>query len=121
MPRTAVVPVSYIRDSSFEVAAGTTIDATLVTNGVVITQANTHKLTVEVANTAAAPKNITIRAGVNPPALHAGQGNKIIAVANAKTHRIGPLTSMRFSQANGDLYIDLETGTTGTISAFLSP
>lgn len=121
MARTAVTPVQMNRDTSAAVVAGTTIDAGLVTAGVVITGANTPKLLIEVANTALAAKNVTVRAGVSPPALYAGQGDLVRSVAASATHKFGPLSSMRFCQAHGDLYIDFETGTTGTISAFLLP
>ncbi|MGH7954752.1 MAG: hypothetical protein ACREOZ_02200 [Gloeomargaritales cyanobacterium] len=121
MARTSVTPVQMVANTSAEVVAGTTIDSTLVTAGVVIADGNTSKLLIEVANSAGGAKNVTVNAGAYPPALYSGQGNLVRSVGASKTHKFGPLDGMRFSQEDGSITIDFETGTTGTISAFLLP
>lgn len=122
MPRTAVSATALTPNASIVEPTGTTIDATLVTNGVEVTAGNRTELVVlEVANTAGAPKNVIVRAGDNPPAASAGQGDLTVAVTNATTRRIGPFESARFIQSDGKLNVDFESGTTGTIKVVALP
>jgi hypothetical protein len=118
MARTAVVPTVMVRNSAVLKPSGTTIDATLVTNGVVIAKCDFKRTVFEVANTAAGPKNIIIRGGDYPLASAGRQGDLTIPVTNATTKEFGPFDSGRFAQdPGGDLHIDFEAGTTGTILA----
>lgn len=118
MARTAVVPTALVRNGAIVKPAGTTIDATLVTNGVVIAKADYKRTVFEVANTAATPKTVTIRGGDYPLASAGSQGDMVISVTNATTKEFGPFDSGRFAQdPGGDLHIDFEAGTTGTILA----
>jgi hypothetical protein len=73
-----------------------------------------------IAATFAGAKNYTIKAGANPPALNAGQGDLVIAINNT-TKLVGPLTSARFVQKDGSLNVDVEAAATGTIAAIHVP
>ncbi|WP_030322842.1 MULTISPECIES: hypothetical protein [Streptomyces] len=63
---------------------------------------------------------ITVKAGDNPPAVAAGQGDLAVSVAFGTTHYIGPFESGRFVQSDGSLMITSST-TTGTIAALRVP
>ena len=118
MARSAVVPTALVRNGSVVKPAATTIDATLVTNGVVVAKADFKRTVFEVANTAATPKNVIIRGGDYPLASAGRQGDLSIPVTNATTREIGPFDSGRFAQdPGGDLHIDFEAGFTGSITA----
>lgn len=118
MPRTALTPTALGPNSQVVRPAGTTIDATLVTNGVVIKGVPLEELVIEVDQTAVGGKAITINAGDAPPALEARQGNLQVTVAQNATGVFGPFTSGRFSQADRSIEIDFASGTTGAIRAY---
>lgn len=117
MARTDITPVSRVHNSSIVEPTGTTIDATLVTNGVRILKPNTRTIEIVVANTAVADKIVTLKAGnVGGGAIKRSQGDlTLTVVATTGVRRIGPLESARFSQADGSLWVDFAAGTTGTI------
>lgn len=126
MPRTAVTPTVLTANDATAEGAGTTIDGTLVTNGVSV--ALTHPLEehiLEVTHTSDAEKDLTVAAGDDPPADAAGQGALVEAFAagnvTAVTKFVGPLTSSRFIQNDGTLHIDFETGFTGTLRVIRVP
>lgn len=123
MPRTAVVPRALAKNSGLNGATGaTTIDSTLVTNGVTIANARPERLLIRVANTEGSTNTVTVKAGDNPPALRAGQGDLVVTVAaTSGVQFIGPLESDKYLQADGSLEIDLETGMTGSIDALYWP
>jgi hypothetical protein len=79
-----------------------------------------------VANTAAAPHNLIVRAGVGGgatpgPAQRAGLGDLTVVITNATTRYIGPLDPSRFIQADGSINLDEDSGFTGSIIAILMP
>jgi hypothetical protein len=118
MARTLLTVTDLVANASVAEPAGNAVD---VANGHYVPgSVPLEELVIDVNQTFAGAKNITIKAGANPPALAAGQGDLVIAI-NAATRRIGPFTSARFSQADGSLWIDLEAGTTGTIKAIHMP
>lgn len=123
MPRTAVAPRALVANGGLNGATGaTTIDATLVTNGVVINSAEPERTLIRVTNTEASTNTVTIRAGDNPPALAAGQGDLVVTVAaSTGVQYIGPVESGRFLQNDGTLEVDFETGMTGAIDVLLLP
>lgn len=123
MPRTAVIPRALVANGSLNGAAGaTTIDSTLVTNGVVINSAEPERILIRVANTEGSTNTVTVQSGDNPPAHAAGQGDLVVTVAaTSGVQFIGPLESGRFLQNDGTLEIDFETGMTGTIDVLLLP
>lgn len=106
--------------------AGTAIDQA---NGMNVSLATTaipaapgaELLLLRVANTAASPKNVIIRAGAYPPAFESGKGDQNVSVTNGTTRWIGPFEYARHAQADGSINVDFDAGTTGTITAFLVP
>lgn len=123
MARTAVVPRALTKNSGLNGATGaTTIDSTLVTNGVTIANARPERLLLRVANTEGSTNTVTVKAGANPPALRAGGGDLVTTVAaTSGVQFIGPLESDKYLQADGSLSIDFETGMTGSIDALYWP
>lgn len=126
MPRTAVVPRALVPNSNLIGSTGaTTIDATLVTNGVVVENAKPELMLIRVTNTEGSTNVVTIRAGDNPPAMAAGLGDLAVTVAaTTGVQYIGPFESGRFLQGGadaGDLFIDFETGMTGAIDILTFP
>lgn len=63
---------------------------------------------------------LTVKAGDNPPAIAAGQGDLAVAVAFGTTQFLGPFESGRFVQSDGSMLIE-STTTTGTITALRVP
>lgn len=126
MPRTAVVPRALVPNGNLIGSTGaTTIDATLVTNGVVVDAAKPELMLIRVTNTEGSTNTVTIKAGDNPPALAAGLGDLVVTVAaTTGVQYIGPFESGRFLQGGadmGDLHIDFETGMTGAIDILTFP
>jgi hypothetical protein len=107
-----------------------TIDATLVAAGAIINDAEPERTLIRVTNTEGSTNVVTVVAGANPPAHAAGQGNLAVTVAaTSGVQFIGPVESGRFLQPvddagvaqGGSLYINFETGMTGTIDVLLLP
>lgn len=123
MARTAIVPRALAKNSNLIGTTGTTtIDSTLVTNGVTIANAKPERLLLRVTNTEASTNTVTVKAGDNPPALRAGQGDLVVTLAaSTGVQFIGPLESDKYLQDDGSLSIDLETGMTGAIDALYWP
>lgn len=122
MARTAVSYTAFTANSSIVDVAGTTIDSTLVTNGVKIANAVPEETVIRVANTAGADKVVTVNAGDYPPAIAAGQGNLTgTVVATSGVRFFGPFESGRFLQNDGTMEVDFASGTTGAITVFRVP
>lgn len=123
MARTAITPTEFTPNAGLTEPAGTTIDAALVANGVEVNTSDPlDEVVVRVANTSGSARDITIQSGANPPALSAGQGDLVVSVpATTGVRWIGPFTGARFAQADGNLWIDFATGTTGTITIYHVP
>lgn len=122
MARTAITPtVLGPNSATVDPAAGDTIDPTLVTNGVIISGVPLEELIVVVDQQTAARDDITIRAGANPPALEAGQGDLVQELDEDEVGWFGPFTSARFAQADSSLHVDFSAGTTGSIWAYHIP
>lgn len=120
MARTAVPYSELVANSSLDDPAGTALNAG-AGNGHSIADALPEYTVLRVDNTSAGEVDITFLAGDNPPALAAGQGNLVVPVAASSVEWIGPIESGRFLQNDGTLLIDVETGATGTITAFKVP
>lgn len=73
-----------------------------------------NSLQITVNNSADAAKKLTIKAGVFDNAV---LGDKTISVSSGKTTVILLENPSRFQQKDGAVYIDYETGFTGTIYA----
>lgn len=123
MPRTAVVPRALVANGNLIGTTGaTTIDATLVTNGVSVTGAIPEQTLIRVANTEGSTNTVTVQSGANPPALAAGLGDLVVTVAaTTGVQYIGPFEGGRFMQSDGSLWLDFETGMTGTIDVLTVP
>ena len=130
MARTAITPTTLtINDATAAVyAAGTVVDAALVTAGVVIEDCPLEELILLVSHTASSEKDLTVAAGDSPPALEAGVGALVEPFAAGNVTPVdkivGPFTSGRFIQSGADagsLFVDFEAGFTGFIRAFRVP
>ena len=122
MARTAVTYTPLVPNSHLTSPAGTTIDATLVTNGVVINNVDPEHTVIRVNNTATAGKNVTVKAGSGTQAWMAGQGDLVQQVgANTGSEFLGPFTSARFQQDGSMMFIDFESGFTGSITVLRVP
>jgi hypothetical protein len=80
-----------------------------------------YGLIIQVANTFAGTKTVTIRAGVQPPAFRNLLGDLVVSATTTSTWLIGPIEPARFAQADGSINVDFQAGITGTINAFLVP
>ncbi|MGQ4353165.1 hypothetical protein [Streptomyces drozdowiczii] len=122
MARTAVNHTPFVPNGHLTDVAGTTIDSTLVTNGVVINDADPERTLIRVTNTAGAAKTVTVKAGTGTQSWMAGQGDSVTSVAlTSGVEWLGPFTSARFQQRGSKLYVDFASGTTGTITVFKLP
>lgn len=117
MARTAVTVTELTANSSTANPAGDAVDPT---NGHIVSGVPLEELFLEINSTFAGAKTFTVKAGANPPAEMAGQGDLAVSL-NAAVGRIGPLTSARFIQADGSVWLDVEAGATGTVKAFHLP
>lgn len=113
----------HITTTTADAATASPTDGTATqANGSVFTPTQAlGKYLIRVTATAAAGKNVTIKAGDNPPADAAGQGDLVVAFGAGNVtpvvKLIGPLTSARFGQDDGTVLIDYESGFTGSIEA----
>lgn len=108
-------------------------DATADPAGTAIVHANTHiitptgpssKLAIRLTNTTASEKTMTIKAGDNPPADAAGQGDLVITFAAGDSTPVVKwvvIESARFIQSNGTVQITVAASTTGFIAAVELP
>ncbi|MDX3507361.1 hypothetical protein PV755_00230 [Streptomyces caniscabiei] len=122
MPRTAVAYRNLVANSSLNGATGpTTVDATLVTNGVVINDAVPEQTLIRTTHTDGTAHDLIVRAG-NNPALAGGQSDLTVEVAATSGVRyFGPFESGRFLRSDGTMHIDFETGYAGTIDILRIP
>ena len=127
MARTSATVQSATRTDSpplDKTITATTIDATLVTNGLQITDYFNHKNTrLIIYNSDASAHTVTITAGTADPAINRGMGNYTVSIPAGETHEISEIDSSRFMQSdtNHSLYVDFDSGTTGTIYALGCP
>src|SRR6266566_4959998 len=125
MARTNLPLSNLVANGSLADPAGTAIDQANGMNVAIPTTAipsgpHMDKLLLRVANTAAAPHNVTVGKGSDKAlAFRAGIGDLVVSVTNATTKWIGPFEIARFAQPDGSLNIDTDAGTTGTITAFI--
>jgi hypothetical protein len=120
MARTAVPIVSLSRTGA-ATAAGTTADPTndhvVALGGVPLSE-----IVFRFTNTNGTNRVATIKAGANPPALSAGQGDLAITVpATTGDMTVAGLESARFLQADGSIHIDLAESYAGAVRAFRVP
>jgi hypothetical protein len=106
-----------VPNSSFADPAGTTAQAG--TNSISTAGVATEEVYLRVV-TATATTVLTVKAGVYPPALSAGQGDLAVSCPVGTTW-IGPLTSARFAQADGTVNFTSATPANHTVTAFRLP
>lgn len=118
MPRTNI-DVSQISSSDTQILASTnstTIDATLVSNGVAldIFKVKTDKAMVHISNSSGISKNVTFKSGVH---FRSSLGDTTISIPDGDAI-VFVAESSRYKQYDNNLYIDFETGHTGTLQAY---
>jgi len=126
LPTTAFTPNAALADP-----AGAAIDQA---NGMTVqfppafpVGPTARSLVLRVKNTAAGAHTVTIPAGVNPPAFRASRepfgsaGGLATSIAAGATEWIGPFDESIFTQSDGSIFINFDAGTTGTITAFVTP
>jgi hypothetical protein len=119
LARTVVPYSNLVANSNLTDPAGTTIDQA---NGMYIAATRPELTLLRVANTNGSNRVVTIKAGTNPPALAAGQGDLAVTVAaTTGVQWIGPFESGRFIQSDGTINIDFAASFAGTITAFKVP
>ncbi|MEV7584396.1 hypothetical protein [Streptomyces erythrochromogenes] len=107
-------------NSSLAQPAGTALVAA-PTNNMQLANAFPELTVLRVSNTDDDTNlTLTVKAGDNPPALAAGQGDLAVTVAFGTVQLIGPFESGRFVQSDGSMMIESST-TTGTITALKVP
>src|SRR5581483_155136 len=95
MARTPVPTTELVVNSNIADPAGTAVDPT---NGHIISVAplpagaQLEELHIEINSTFAGAKTFTFKAGANPPALSAGQGDLVVSL-NAVVGHVGPFSS----------------------------
>lgn len=123
MARTALTPVTLTANTTTADPAGTALDAT--NSHVVTPVAPLDEYVIRVVNTTSSTKAVTIKAGDNPPADAAGQGDVSVSLTDGSSTPtvkwVGPLSSARFIQNDGTLNIDVAAAMTGTITVFRIP
>jgi hypothetical protein len=113
VPYSPLVPNSHLTDPN-----PTTADQP---NGHTIAKAKPELTMIRAYNTAVGAKTITVKAGGNPPASAASLGDLVVSVGASGIEWIGPLESGRFLQKDGSLSLDLQSGFTGSLTAFQMP
>lgn len=122
MARTAITLTPVAADVGNAYPTPTTADAS--NDHVLTPTVPTGRILLVVTHTAASEKDLTVVAGSYPPAIAAGQGDLVVPFAAGNSTPVVKtfvLSSGRFIQSDGTIHIDLETGFTGSIAAFVSP
>lgn len=115
MARDAIKIISA-SPAGVELTAQTVVSAT---NGAKVAAGVDGKVVLVIASATGEEVNATLKAGVGQ---NSGIGDLVLpVVAGAKTFIVGPFESERFEQADGNFYIDFETGDVGTIAAIVVP
>lgn len=127
MARTAITITELTAESATAVVLASVGGALDPTNGHVITPTgdiDPRELFLWVTHTTASEKDVTVKAGDNPPAVRTGAGDLVEAFAagdSTPVNKIIPLTSSRFTQDDGTIIIDVEAAMTGRIACFRAP
>lgn len=123
MARAELTVTTLTANTAVADVAGDDLDAT---NHHVLTLAHPlDSYIIRVTNTTASTKAVTIKAGDNPPAASAGQGDLSVSLAagnvTATVKWVAALESARFGQNDGTLSVDVGSGMTGKIAVFYVP
>jgi hypothetical protein len=120
MARTAVHVTEMTPNTAVADPTGTTADTTN-DHVIDVSAYPTNEILIRIKQTDASARVATIKAGDNPPADAAGQGDLTKSMAQNEVWWIGPLTSARFIQNDGTILVDLATSFAGTIEVFHIP
>lgn len=115
MARTAITVTQLQRNAGVAPAAPQAADAA---NGMQVPAGLEGTLHLRAKNTDTVAHTVTVRAGVHG---RAGLGNLAVSVPAGAEREIGPLESMRFEQADEQLYVDFDAATGMTVSAVRLP
>lgn len=116
--RTAIT-VDTPAESAAATPTATAIDAT--NSHVIAASARIGKIVIIAQNTFAGSKALTVKAGANPPAVAAGQGDATMTIATQNAYGVIVLDPSRFRQADGTINIDVAASMTGSIWAIQLP
>lgn len=113
MARDAVPIVQGLMNNGLVSGAGVAINpangAAIAIDGV------TDRYIIAVLNTFAGAKNLTIKAGVYPPAFRQLLGDVVFACTQTTQIDYVFVESARFAQADGSIWLDFEASMTGTV------
>jgi hypothetical protein len=119
MQRLVITPKLLVGGGCLGIMAGAAIDAEACSAGAAIPQPRDSETFLQIDNTSDVARSVTLRAGVNASAATAA--DLTLTVAAGETAFLGPFESAAFVQADGDLYVDFESGFTGTVRAIQAP
>lgn len=116
MARTEVSTVKGVVNGSVEYASSDISNGATGTDGYAVTNSTfDDRLGLHITNTGSDTGSVWVMA--SDVYENAGQGDLTVVVGGGSTKKmVGPLDGMRFRQSNG--YINIDSGITGTISAF---
>lgn len=118
MARTDITTTKLARDADIADIAGTTVDATLVTNGVRVLCRKPNRTFLRVSNTHGSTHILTVAGSANAQVATDYATTAIPATTGVRV--VGPLSG-RFIQSDGGIYLNLDTGHTGVIQAYELP
>lgn len=123
MARAALTVTTLTANTAVADVAGDDLDAT--NHHVLTLDGPLDSYIIRVTNTTASTKAVTIKAGDNPPAGSAGQGDLSVSLTAGNVTPtvkfVGALESARFGQNDGTLSVDVGSGMTGKIAVFRVP
>ncbi len=120
MATTTVAYSSLVANGNLLQPAGTALVAA-PTNNMKVANALPEQTIFRVSNTDDdTALTFTVKAGANPPAIAAGQGDLAVVVAFGTVQFLGPFESGRFLQADGSILME-STTTTGAVTALKIP
>ncbi len=121
----ANVPITKLSTTGTDTKLGTGTALSASDHHVVTLTCPLEELVIRVENTTASTKAVTIKAGDNPPAESAGQGDLSVSLtagnSTVQMKSVAGLESARFVQNDGTLLIDVDSGMTGFISVYQVP
>lgn len=118
MARDAVSVTDLTLNTGTDLVTG--VDITPANGASIAAGGLTQRLLIHVVNAGASAYDVTIKAGSNPPAILASQGDVTFEVV-ASGESFFVIESARFAQSDGAIYVDFETGMTGKIAAYRLP
>jgi hypothetical protein len=122
MARTAVAYSNLLPNSSVADASLTAVTLNPGTGNGHTIAAAVPELTILRVAVGATGGNVTIKAGTNPPAAAATQGDLVVAMTANTISWIGPFESGRFIQNDGTMLVDVAAAVVpGTITALRVP